>query len=212
MGLGYIYHSTLPELFISTALIQVVSPVQPNTRNQPFNSEDIMQVTRADESLVIGSPRVVKMAADAILKLERQDLPLVVRDKPPEVVAAYIAGNRRLTVTPAAKDSNTSLMYVNFVSEDAKLSPKVVNAVVNSYKEYLAEEYETVGAKVQSLMKDAQERVTKEMGNLTEKMRQAREKIKVPVIWTDEGAVNLTPPIFNKSAIVSQLWRWKRTH
>lgn len=190
MAFGYLYHTTLPPLFISTALIQVVSPVQPITRNHQFAGEDIMQINRADESLVIGSPRVVKMAAINLNTLEEKLLPQGFKAKysNPDAMAAFIAGNRRLTVTPAAKDSNTSLMYVNFVCEDAKLSPLVVNAVVASYKEYLSEEYETVGAKVRALMTDAQERVTNSMKKVTERMRQAQDAVSVPVMWTEDGA------------------------
>ncbi len=193
MGFGYLYHSTLPPLFISTALIQVVSPVQPITRNQQFAGEDIMQINRADESLVIGSPRVVKKAAFNLRELEDKLLPSGFKARYPtdDSLAAFIAGNRRLTVTPAAKDSNTSLMYVNFVCEEAKLSPLVVNAVVASYRDYLSEEYETVGAKVRALMTEAQERVTDNMKKVTEKMRQAQDAVSVPVMWTEDGtAVN----------------------
>ena len=198
MALGYIYHSTLPPTYISTALIQVVSPVQPNTRNQAFNSEDVMQVSRADESLVIGSPRVVKMAADKLFAIFKEEdkskVPVDFRInegiQSAEYIAAYIAGNRRLTVTPAAKDSNTSLMYVNFVCEDSKLSPLVVNAVVESYQDYLSEEYDTIEANVRSLMTDAQSRLTDKVKVLAEEMRVAKEKLDVPVIWTEDGAVN----------------------
>lgn len=193
MAFGYIYHNTLPPLFISTALIQVESPVKPITRNQQFGAEDVMPINRADESLVIGSPRVVKMAATNLLALEGNSVPVAAVKKfsSADALAAFIASGRRLTVTPAAKDSNTSLMYVNFVCEDSRLSPVVVSAIVGSYKEYLSEEHDNVGAKVSTLMKDAQERVSKEMKDKMEDLRAAQDAVEVPVMWTEDGsAVN----------------------
>lgn len=190
MALGWLHYSTLPPLYIATEQIRVVSPIQANSRNQPYNSDDIMQMTRLDESMVISSPLVIKLAAEKLVVDPVAKPRPAIGGKSAEAVAGYIASNRRLTVAPAAKDSNTSLVNISFVCEDKHLSPLVVNAIIQGYSDYQSEEYKTVGNEIYKLMTEAQKRVGEEMATLLSNIKKAKDSIEDPVIWADGVAIN----------------------
>ncbi|MGN6135669.1 MAG: Wzz/FepE/Etk N-terminal domain-containing protein, partial [Aureliella sp.] len=188
MALGYLYYTRQPPQYIATALVQVVSPILPNSnsRMQAFNPDEAMQVSRQDESMVISSERVLRMAAE---KIAASDNASVKGMSPPDI-AAWVAAGRRLSVTPGAKEASTTLINISFVCEDQELSSIVVNAIVDGYSDYLSEEYRTVGQEIYKLMMEAQDKVAKSYAELRKKRDESREKIDMPLVWTSEGAVN----------------------
>ncbi len=138
MALGYLHYTQQPPQYIASALIQVVTPIPPSSRVQAYEADEVVQYNRQDESLVIGSERVLRMSAEKIKnsisgnKLPGMDV---------NAIAAWIATGKKLSVSPAAKDSNTSLINISFVCEDQELSSIVVNSIVDGYSDYLSEEY-----------------------------------------------------------------------
>lgn len=186
MSLGYLYYTRQPPEYMASATVQVVSPIPASARVQPYNAEDVMQVSRQDESLVIASELVLNMAAE---KLAKNDHPML-KGMDNRQIAGFIAGGRRLTVSPGTKDANTTLININFVCEDQRLSAMVVNAIVEGYSDYISEEYRTVGEEIYKLMTEAQEKVAKSFAELREKTQKAREEIDMPIVWTSEGPVN----------------------
>lgn len=186
MALGYLYFSQQPPQYIATALVQVVSPLSSTPRIQAYNPDEVMQVSRQDESMVISSERVLRMAAEKIALSEHE----MIKGMDTYQIAAWVAGGRRLSVTPGAKEASTTLINISFVCENQQLSSIVVNAIVEGYSDYLSEEYRTVGQEIYKLMMEAQDKVAKSYSELRKKRDESREKIDMPLVWTSEGAVN----------------------
>lgn len=199
MSLGYLYYTRQPPQYKASALVQVVSPIPPSARVQAYNPDDVMQVSRQDESLVIASELVLNMAAE---KLAKNDHPAL-KGMDSRQIAAWIASEKRLKVSPAAKDVNTTLINIDFVCDDQRLSAMVVNAIVEGYSDYLSEEYRTVGEEIYKLMTEAQDKVAKSFVELRQKTQKAREEIDMPIVWTSEGAVN--PYTVNLQSLNSRL-------
>lgn len=193
MALGYLHYTRQPPQYMANALVQVVSPLPPATRDQPYQADDVVKITRQDESLVIGSERVLRLAGgklkENVLAEGKRIHDVYIKDMSTEQVAAWIGGSK-FTVSPAAKDTNTTLMNISFVCDDHELSSMVVNAVVAGYSDYLSEEFRTVGQEIYKLMMEAQEKVAKSFGDLKDKSLKARENIGMPVVWTNDGPVN----------------------
>lgn len=193
MALGYLHHSQQAPQYIANATVQVVSPIPPTMRDQPYHVDDVMKVTRQDESIVIASPLVLRKAAAKLLEtpkvLEGRNVSVDLSTLTAEELAGWIRSSK-LTVAPAAKDTNTALINISFVCGDHELSSTIVNAVVAGYSDYLSEEYRTVGQEIYRLMMDAQEKVSKSFVDLRQKSADARAAVKIPIVWTSDGAVN----------------------
>lgn len=187
LALGYLYYTRQPPQYMAAALVQVFSPIPPTTRVQPYQTEEVMQISRTDESMVISSNKVLRMAGEKLSKIDE------VREKLGSDslgIANWIASGRRLTVAPGAKDAGTTLISISFVCDNQSLSANVVNAIVEAYSDYLSEEYETVGKEIYKLMTEAQEKVARSFAELRKKSLDAKSKIDLPIVWTKDGAVN----------------------
>lgn len=188
IAIGYLSYTQQPPQYIASALVQVVSPVPTSNRIQPYSPEDVVQYNRQDESLVISSERVLKMAGEK-LKGSVSGNKLAGMDA--NAIAGWIASSRKLVVAPAAKDSNTTLINISFVCDDRELSSLVVNAVVSGYSDYLSEEYRTIGDQIYALMMEAQDKVASSFRELRKEAADAKAKVDMPIVWTDNGsAVN----------------------
>ncbi len=188
MSVGYLHYTQQPPQYMASALVQVVSPAPTSNRIQPYSPDDVVQYNRQDESLVISSERVLRMAGENLMK-SVSGKKLAGMDA--NAIAAWIASGRKLTVAPAAKDTNTTLININFVCEDRELSSLVVNEIVRGYSDYLSEEYRTVGNQIYTLMMEAQEKVATSFKKLREEAAEAKAKVEMPIVWTENGsAVN----------------------
>ncbi len=67
----------------------------------------------------------------------------------------------------------------------------MVNEIVRGYSDYLSEEYRTVGNQIYTLMMEAQEKVATSFKKLREEAAEAKAKVEMPIVWTENGsAVN----------------------
>ena len=202
MALGYLHYSRQPPQYMASALVQVVTPIPPSSRVQPYEAEEIVQYNRMDESLVIGSETVLLKAAEKI-RASVTNSKLAGMDA--RAIAGWIASGRRLTVAPAAKDSNTSLININFLCDDQELSAVVVNAVVDGYSDYLSQEYRTVGDQIYTLMMEAQEKVAGSFQELRQKAAEAKAKVDMPmIVWNEDGSA-LNPFAVNLQSLNAKL-------
>ncbi|MFN3190783.1 MAG: polysaccharide biosynthesis tyrosine autokinase [Aureliella sp.] len=184
-GLGYLYFSKQPAIYQATALVQVATSLPGVTSQQVFNAEEMGPGTRADESMVIRSQKVLRVAVN---RGRLTDQPLFAGESAEEIVARLMSSDD-LLVEPADKDDATKLISISYLSEDADLAAIVVNAIVDGYSEYLSEEYQTVGNEIYNLVTDAQEKLQKEHKNLNQQsldfQKQTQESANV--VWTSDG-------------------------
>ncbi len=188
MTLGYLHYTTLPRLYSSRATIQVVSPIPVPTRNAFYAPDELTQMNKQDESIVISSETVLEKAAEKLFPAREQYS--LIKNMNAQQIAGWIAGDRKLTVAPAAKDVNTALINVSFVCEDPQLCELVVSAIVDGYRQYLSQEYESVGTVVKNLMQEASKSVNESFVKLLERSQGAKEAIDIPVLWTEDGAAD----------------------
>ncbi len=184
MGLGYLNYTQQPPQYASTALVQVISPVAVSTRSVAYTPEEVMQVSRTDETLVISSEKVLQLASN---KLIENNHPFA-SGKNSEALSRWISG--KLTVTPGAKEANTTLIRIGFICDDPELCQQILEAVVTGYEEYLSEEFRSFGDKIYGLMVDAREKVQSSFDELRDKNLAARDNADISIVWTSEGAVN----------------------
>ncbi len=67
----------------------------------------------------------------------------------------------------------------------------MVNEIVRGYSDYLSKRYRTVGNQIYTLMMEAQEKVATSFKKLREEAAEAKAKVEMPIVWTENGsAVN----------------------
>lgn len=182
-GLGYLHYSKQPQQFQATALIQVVESLPSPSRLKGYDPNDFGKLSRTDESAVIRSQRVLRMAVERGRLTEHPAL----SGKTADQIAISLAGGG-LVVQPGAKDAGTTLIQISYSCSDRELCAAVVNAVVDGYSDYLSEEHKTVGAEFAQLVTSAQDRLSTAFKELNEK-NLAFRKNAPRVIWTgDEGS------------------------
>ena len=178
-GVGYLYFSKQPAEYQATALVQVVSTLPPATRIQHYDSPETV-LTRNDESMVIKSQRVLKMAVEKGRLTEQPAL----RGQSADMIAGMLSG-KDLIVQPAAKDANTTLIQISYICNDAELAAAVVNAVVDGYSDYLNAEFNSNGSEIYELVKSAQDKLAKTYKDLNEKNDRFRKNFP-NVVWTGD--------------------------
>lgn len=156
-GLGYLYFSKQPVEYEASALVQVVDSLPPSSKMQAYDPDDLAKVSRSDESMVIRSQRVLRLA----VKNGHLDEHPSLKGFPAEEIAAMLMASRDLVVEPAAKDANTTLIHISYVCTDPSLAADVVNAIVDGYSEYLSIEYKNIGDEIYSLVQEAEGRLSK---------------------------------------------------
>ena len=179
IGVGYLYFSKQPAEFQAVALVQVVSSLPPATRIQQYESPE-MAITRNDESMVIKSQAVLKLAVERGRLTEQPAL----RGQSADMIAGMLSGSS-LIVQPAAKDANTTLIQISYKCNDAELAAAVVNAVVDGYSHYLKTEFDSNGTEIYELVKNSQVKLTETYKVLNEKNDEFRRKLP-NVVWTGD--------------------------
>ncbi len=194
-GLGFLLFSQQPSIFEATALVQVVNTIQMPTRNQFFNPND-KGITRADESMVIRSQRVLRKAV-LLGKLNEQENGEFTGMQMDEVVNELMKEKSPLIIEPADKDDNTTLIHISYISEDADFAAKVVTAIVEGYAEYLEEEYRSVGDELNGLLASAKEALSDDYKRQSEKMM--KYQVEHPdVLWNGNNTSDHFAEAFKK--------------
>ena len=178
-GIGYLYFSKQPAEYQAAALVQVVSTLPPATRIQSFETPE-MVLNRSDESMVIKSQRVLKLAVEKGRLTEQPALKGLSAD----MIVGMLTG-KDLVVQPAAKDANTTLIQISYKCNDADLAAAVVNAVVDGYSDYLSAEFRSTGSEIYDLVKEAQDKLAQTYKDLNVKNLKFRESAP-NVIWTGD--------------------------
>lgn len=182
-GLGYLFFAKQPMEYKASALVQVVEALPPSTSFQAYDPNEITDISRSDESLVIRSQKVLRMAVDRGKLTEQPAL----RGSTADQITAQLMSSRDLVVQPAAKDASTTLLEISYVCTDADLAASVVNAIVDGYGDYLSEEYRTVGNEVYELLNKAEGKISDTYKDLTRKNTEFKQNTQ-NIIWTGDKA------------------------
>lgn len=184
-GLGYLYFSKQPVEYQASALVQVATSLpMSNPRGSSYGAEDFVATSsRADESMVIRSQKVLRMA---VARGRLSEHPGFSGMKSEEIVG-MLQSTRDLVVQPADKDDNTTLIQITYVCNDADLAAAVVNSIVRGYSDYLSEEYRTIGNDIYDVVTEAQRKLESEYKDLNDQALSFQEN-NPNVIWTPSGA------------------------
>lgn len=184
-GLGYLYFSKQPAQYLAQALVQVATSLPSAARMEMYSPQDVLGTdSRADESMVIRSQKVLRLAVEKGQLTEQTEFAGQTRD---QIVSYFMDEETPLVIEPAAKDDNTTLISISYVSTDAELASLVVNAIVEGYSEYLNGEYADVGDEIYNLVTEAQTKLQDRYKALNEQAMEFQKR-NTNVIWTQDGA------------------------
>lgn len=180
--LGTLYYVQREPVYESDAEVLVVnkrpdSGMGGNVHLSHF--EDYVSTHR----ILVRSPLIVERAIEKY-HLEK----LVSLADEEDLVDALI---ERLSVRRSTKDSSSkqnSILSLAFRGNVADECGVVVNAVVNSYKEFLDETYRNMSDDTLKLITDARDTLTKDLAEKEEAYRIFREKC--PLLWRGKDEVN----------------------
>lgn len=155
-GVGYLYFSKQPAQYKAAALVQVVDTMPPTTRINAYDRDDRAKVSRVDESMVIRSQRVLRLAVENGRLTEQPGFKGMTADQ----IVGMLIQSEDLVVEPPAKDANTTLIEISYICTDADLAGAVVNAIVDGYGDYLNAEYKNIGDEIYEVIHEAEKHLT----------------------------------------------------
>jgi len=129
MGLGHLYYLRCPAVFQSTAQVLIVKERHRIT-GPGRGSQDIVRRFSSMHTLLLRSPTI---AARAIEKQHLGDL----RSLHGNPIGIIVGG----LGVDCKTSGSTSVLTLNFKGGNAEDCPKILNAVVDAYKEFLGETY-----------------------------------------------------------------------
>lgn len=170
LGGGYYHYIQSPELYLSSARVQIVEPV---SNNLPVQGLESNKGTRSlgDEAMVMRSEGIVRRAVELG---ELNQTPGFL-GRPPESVAGALAGSQNLRIAPATDKSQTSIFQISYQANDPVTSQRVVQAIVDAYGEHLKSRYQNVGKETLDLIHSAREDVLKRLEELEAEYDQFRQ-------------------------------------
>ena len=157
IGVGYLYFSKQPAEYQAAALVQVISSLPPATRIQSFDAPELL-INRSDESMVIKSQRVLKLAVEKGRLTEQPALKGLSAD----MIAGMLTG-KDLGSSAGGKRCQHHADSNSYKCNDADFGAAVVNAVVDGYSTYLSAEFESNGSEIYNLVKDAQDKLRRHL-------------------------------------------------
>lgn len=178
-GVGYMYFTKLPQQYQSAALIQVVSPVPVMTRNElAYDGSKVGSwSSSSDESRAIRSRTVLGLAVKAG-NLEKHFPGLTAED-----IVWKLAGGGGVDVQPADKSASaTQQLIISYTCTNPEVSRYVVDAVVEGYETFLAQEYETVDTEVLNYFATQKKELDKRYDEAQAKLEQLKKDFP-NVLW-----------------------------
>jgi capsular exopolysaccharide synthesis family protein len=183
LGLAYLYFLREPPVYQSGARILVIKeeisqlPVQGVARNGGY--EDSL----ATQMLLIRSPLIV----DGAVTAKRLNT-LKMFSQTPDVAAKITASleARAASSSTYERSSVMDIIYRGSVSEECQI---VVDAILDSYEEFLRETHHNVSKETVDLITQAKETLTKEIEKKEDAYRDFR--VKAPLVFTKEGTLNV---------------------
>lgn len=183
---GYLKFRSEPPTFVSSALLQVSYPQAgpaPGDRmdDRMDSGERIRGNSRFDETMIIKSDRVIRLAAKEILA----NPPASMAGKNEDEIISFILADRRLTVEPGTgRDGGTALISMSFVCPSAEASQQILQSLIDGYESYLGAAYRNWGHDLIEVVSKAQEAMQQNYEKLSQKQIEFRRT--APGTWTGE--------------------------
>lgn len=151
---GYYHYIQSPEIFLSSAKLQIVEPV---TQNLPVQGIESGRTTRsfADEALVMRGESILRQAA------ELGELPQTpgFSGWNADSIAGALAGSGALKVKSVGESNQTSIFQISYEAGDSVTAQRVVQAIVDAYGAHLQSQYRNVGKETLDLIQSAKNEV-----------------------------------------------------
>ena len=177
-GLGYLYYLRQPVIFMSGAKILLIKK-EANELPVPIPRSRTFEDNLATQMIMLRSPAVIR---NAVEKHELASLTMFKGGGDP--TGAIVS---RLGVIQANEKVN--VLDITYSGNNADDCPTVINAVIESYEEFLQESHQNVGKETVELIGQAKETLLSELAKKEDAYREFR--LTAPLIWTKEGTLNV---------------------
>ncbi len=199
IGVGYLVYTQQTTQYSATALVQVYNENPSSAmRLDHYGREEAGSVfSRADESKVISSEKILLKAAEQLLA-DQSSKDLVETVLTSEGVSAdevvnWIRRPKMLKVQPGDKELNTTLIEITYICSSQPLAASVVNAIVKAYTDHLSEEYKGTSAKLLDAITSASGGIKKRYQEHLELSDKTRNRIDAPVLIPLENGKRTDP-------------------
>lgn len=176
-GLGYLYYLRQPVIYLSASKILLVKK-ETNELPVPIPRSRSFEDNVATQMIMMRSPAVVRNA------VEKHNLAALEMFGGGDPTGAIVS---RLSVNQANEKVN--ILDITYPGSVADECPKVINAVIESYQEFLQESHQNVGKETVDLINQAKETLLSELAKKEAAYREFRQT--APLIWTKEGTLNV---------------------
>lgn len=170
LGGGYYHFIQSPELYLSSAKVQIVEPV---SNNLPVQGLEAGKGTRSlmDEALVMRSEGNLRRAVE----LGDLDKTLEFQGRNAETIASRLTNSLALKIGPANPGQQTSILQISYEAGDPLTSQRVVQAIVDAYAEHLHNQYRNVGKETLELIQAARDDVLKRLETIEDEFDQFKQ-------------------------------------
>lgn len=189
IGLAVLYWMYAPVLYESRARVMVserspqVSTTGTSAASESMVDEDVL----ANHMEVIRSRRIVEAA---LSRHGLAELPSIVSKlKQDEDAVDYVTSNLKLTRGGVGSAREARILSVSFVHDDAENARQILESIVVEYQAFLNQQLSNAMAEANSLIKDAQSNLEKDLTEAQQKYVNVREK--APVLFQGEGSGNV---------------------
>jgi len=170
LGGGYYHYIQSPELYLSSAKVQIVEPV---SNNLPVQGLEAGRSTRslADEALVMRSEGILRRAVE----LGDLDETPVFQGRSPEAIASRLTNALALKIGPANPGQQTSVFQISYEAGDPLTSQRVVQSIIDAYADHLQSQYRNVGKETLELIQSARDDVLKRLETIEDDFDQFKQ-------------------------------------
>ena len=190
VGLALAYQFTATTKYESKAQILVMKkdstlPTHGGERSTE-NAEKVSEDMLASHMQIVQSPKIVD---NALRQAQLENLPSVVsRLKEDQSEAEYIIDNLAVSRGGAGQAKLANVLNVAFRHTSSEDCEKVMNAIVASYKGFLADTFQDVSKDAVNLIAEARDEIGKDLESVEADYQQFREQ--APLLWNGDSTSN----------------------
>jgi capsular exopolysaccharide synthesis family protein len=182
LALGGLYYAQAKPVYRSEAQVLVVSK-HPDVMSE--GAAGMLQDYVTTHRVLMQSPLVIAHAVDEA-KLGSLESFAGIQGSPTEAIGLNLSVDRVIKdVTAASRDNVLKLSFSGPIPDDCRI---VVDALLESYKKFLAETYRDMSAETVKLITEARDLLDKDLDKTEVAYRELR--LKSPMIWRGKDEVN----------------------
>jgi capsular exopolysaccharide synthesis family protein len=177
-GLGYLFYVRQPAVYQSTARVMVTKEKSSDLPIQGINSSGGSEDSLATQIILLRSPLIVKKA------VERQKLAALSSFGGQDPAGQIIAG---LNVVRAEEKAN--ILDLAYRSTNPQDCATVLEAVLESYREFLGDTQRSVSTEAVELISEAKDKLLAQLSQKEAEYRGFRQK--APLLWKGNEGTNI---------------------